>query len=195
MLRSMNLPTARLGIMLAAVPPSRTMPWTRASVRSCCRHSPIDWKRSTRASSALRPIHGSEAACAWRPVKVTSTSTLASRAIEEEVRSFGWNSSAASTPPNSPSSSMYCLPDPRSSAGQPRNTISPGNSAATEARAIAAPTPDAAIVLCPHPCPSPGRASYSARMPIRGPSPPRPPRNLPRTAVSSRPAGCSTAYP
>ena len=54
------------------------------------------------------------------------------------------------------------------------------SSSAIAASAIAAPTPDAAIVLWPQPCPSPGSASYSARIPIRGPSPPRPPR---RTAA------------
>ena len=46
---------------------------------------------------------------------------------------------------------MICLPLPRSSAGVPRNTISPGSSSAIAASAIAAPTPDAAIVLWPQP--------------------------------------------
>ena len=78
-------------------------------------------------------------------------------------------------PSNRPSSIMICLPLPRSSAGVPRKTISPGSSSATAARAIAAPTPDAAIVLWPQPWPRPGSASYSARIPMRGPSPPRPP--------------------
>ena len=74
---------------------------------------------------------------------------------------------------------MNCLPLPRSSAGVPRKTISPGRSSAMAASAIAAPTPEAAIVLCPQPWPSPGRASYSARIPIRGPSPAPPPSRRP----------------
>ena len=74
----MNRPTARSGMMFAAVPPSRMIPWTRASGRSCWRHSPIEENSSTSASSAFRPIHGSDAACDARPVKVTSMSTLAS---------------------------------------------------------------------------------------------------------------------
>ena len=91
------------------------------------------------------------------------------------VWSEGWNSSAASIPSNSPSSIITCLPDPRSSAGVPKKTISPARSLATAASPSAAPTPDAAIVLWPQPCPRPGSASYSARIPIRGPTVPRPP--------------------
>ena len=48
---------------------------------------------------------------------------------------------------NSPSSIMYCLPLPRSSAGVPRNTTSPESSPASVANATAAPTPAAAMVL------------------------------------------------
>ena len=58
---------------------------------------------------------------------------------------------AASTPSKSPSSSMNCLPEPRSSAGVPRKTTSPLISGATLASAIAAPTPLAAMVLWPQP--------------------------------------------
>ena len=47
MLRIMNRAVARSGMMLAAVPPSRTIPWTRACWGSCWRHSPIAWKRRT----------------------------------------------------------------------------------------------------------------------------------------------------
>ena len=69
---------------------------------------------------------------------------------------------------------MNCLPLPRSSAGVPRKTISPANSSRSAARAIAAPTPEAAIVLWPQPWPRPGSASYSASTPTRGPSGPLP---------------------
>src|SRR3954452_4381001 len=90
---------------------------------------------------------------------------------------------------------MNCLPLPFSSAGVPRNTISPVNVSRTAASAMAAPTPDAAIVLWPHPWPSPGSASYSASTPMRGPSAPCPPAIRARIAVASRPAGCSTVNP
>ena len=78
------------------------------------------------ASSAFWPRHGSDEACAWRPVKTTSTSSEASGWLSTWLRSHGWYSRAASRPSNSPSSIMICLPLPRSSAGVPRNTISPG---------------------------------------------------------------------
>ena len=126
----------------------------------------------TIASRAFRPFHGSAAAWACSPWKITSTSSDASGCDSTWLRSHGWNISAASIPANRPSSIIHCLPLPRSSAGVPRNTISPGSSSATEARAIAAPTPEAAIVLWPQPWPSPGSASYSARIPIRGAVPP-----------------------
>ena len=191
----MNQAVVRSGMMFAAVPPSRMIPWTRAVGRSCWRHRPTELKSRIIASSALRPIHGSDDACAWRPWNTTSTSSEASGQLSTWLRSQGWYISAASRPAISPSSIMICLPLPRSSAGVPRNTISPGSSSAIEARAIAAPTPDAAMVLWPQPCPSPGSASYSARIPIRGPSPPRPPRRTARIAVASVPAGSSTSKP
>ena len=146
------------------------------------------------ASRAFRPFHGSAAAWDCSPVKTTSTSSDASGWLSTWFRSHGWYRRAASTPANRPSSIMICLPLPRSSAGVPRNTISPGRSSATAARAIAAPTPDAAIVLWPQPWPRPGSASYSARIPMRGPSP-RPPGSVARTAVARLPAGCWTSNP
>ena len=147
----MNHALVRDGMMLAAVPPSWMIPWTRESGRSCWRHSPTELNSRTIASSALRPIHGSEAACAWSPWNVTETSSLASRRVSTLVTSEGWKRRAASRPSNKPSRIMIALPDPRSSAGVPRNTISPGNSAAMAARAMAAPTPEAAMVLWPQP--------------------------------------------
>src|SRR5450759_1689390 len=172
----MNRAVARSGMMFAAEPPSRLMPWTRACCGTCWRQSPIPWNSRTTASSAFLPSHGSLAACAALPTNVTSTSSLARSMQLTMSRSAGWKRSAASSPSKSPSSSMNCLPLPRSSAGVPRKTTSPANESRTAARAIAAPTPDAAIVLWPQPCP-------------------RPPVSRPRTAVASRPAGCSTAYP
>ena len=69
--RTMNQAFVRLGMMLAAVPPSWTMPWTRASVLSCWRHRPTELNSRISASSAFRPIHGSDAACACSPWNVT----------------------------------------------------------------------------------------------------------------------------
>ena len=147
----MNQARVRSGMMFAAVPPSWMIPWTRASGRSCCRHSPTELNSRIIASSALWPFHGSDAAWAWRPVKTMSTSSDASGWLSTWFRSQGWNRSAASIPAKRPSSIIWALPLPRSSAGQPRNTISPASSSAIAARAIAAPTPDAAIVLWPQP--------------------------------------------
>ena len=141
MLRIMNRAVARSGMMFAAVPPSRTIPWTRACCGSCWRQSPIPWKRRTTASSAFLPSQGSPAAWAALPVNVTSTSSLARSMQPTMSRSPGWKRSAASRPSMSPSSSMNCLPLPRSSAGVPRKTISPANASRSAARAIAAPTP------------------------------------------------------
>ena len=54
-------------MMLAAVPPSRMIPWTRAVGRSCWRHRPTEMNSVIIASSALRPFHGSLEACACSP--------------------------------------------------------------------------------------------------------------------------------
>ena len=135
----MNHAVVRSGMMFAAVPPSRMIPWTRAVGRSCWRQSPTELNSRIIASSALRPFHGSDEACACRPWNTTSTSSDASGQLSTWLRSQGWYISAASRPSISPSSIMICLPLPRSSAGVPRKTISPGSSSAIEASAIAAP--------------------------------------------------------
>ena len=51
----MNRPTARLGMMLAADPPSRTTPWNWSPGRSCWRSSPSATWEMVSASRALRP--------------------------------------------------------------------------------------------------------------------------------------------
>ena len=191
----MNQARVRSGMMFAAVPPSWMIPWTRQWVGSCWRQSPTETNRAIIASRALRPPTGSDAAWDCEPRERDVTSSDASGSISTWLRSHGWYSSAASRPSNRPSRSMISLPLPRSSAGVPRNTTSPAQASRIAASAIAAPTPEAAIVLWPQPWPRPGSASYSARMPIRGPSAPRPPVSRPRTAVARLPAGCSTAYP
>ena len=63
----MNQARVRSGMMFAAVPPSWMIPWTRASGRSCWRHSPTELNSRIIASSAFWPFHGSAAAWAWRP--------------------------------------------------------------------------------------------------------------------------------
>ena len=114
----MNQADVRSGMMFAAVPPSRMMPWTRAVGGSCWRHSPTELKSRIIASSAFLPVHGSDDACAWRPWNTTSTSSDASGWLSTWLRSHGWYSSAASRPSNRPSSIIVCLPLPRSSAGR-----------------------------------------------------------------------------
>ena len=64
------------------------------------------------ASRAFRPSHGSEAAWDCRPVKVTSTSSLASRITRVCVRSLGWNSNAASMPSKTPVLEHHLLARP-----------------------------------------------------------------------------------
>src|SRR5699024_11921580 len=59
-----------------------------------------------------------------------------------------------------------------SSAGVPTRVTPPGRGAPPSnrgARARNAPSEDAAITLCPQPCPTPGSASYSAVIATCGP--------------------------
>ncbi len=77
----MNQARVRSGMMLAAVPPSWMIPCTRQWVGSCWRQRPTDTYSAIIASSALRPLHGSDAACEATPVKVTVTSSEASAAL------------------------------------------------------------------------------------------------------------------
>ncbi len=74
----MNHAFVRSGMMFAAVPPSWMIPWTRVCVGSCWRHSPTETNSAIIASSAFRPFHGSDAACACSPVNTIETSSDAS---------------------------------------------------------------------------------------------------------------------
>ena len=85
----MNHARVRSGMMLAAVPPSWMIPWTRASGRSCWRHNPTEVNSRIIASSAFRPFHGSDDACAWSPLNKTSTSSDASGWLATWLRSQG----------------------------------------------------------------------------------------------------------
>ncbi len=108
----------------------------------------------------------------------------------------GWMARAASTPSNAPRSPRMTLPPPPSSAGVPITSRRPPAAATTVAAARAAPRPAAAMMLCPQPCPMPGRASYSHSTAIRGPSPPSPSSaGWPTKAVSSPCAPRSTTNP
>ena len=147
----MNQARVRSGMMFAAVPPSWMIPWTRASGRSCWRHSPTELNSRIIASSALRPFHGSDAAWAWSPLKTTSTSSRRERLALDVAPVAGVVEQRGVDAREQAVLDHPALPLPRSSAGQPRNTISPGSSSAIEASAIAAPTPEAAIVLWPQP--------------------------------------------
>ncbi len=87
----------------------------------------------------------------------------------------GWSIMAASTPSQKPLSAMMTLlpalgPCP-SSAGVPTTSTSPARSPIALLAAIPAPTAEAAMRLWPQPCPTPGRASYSARTATLGPFP------------------------
>ena len=56
-------------MMLAAVPPSRMIPWTRAVGRSCWRHRPTEVNSRISASSAFLPFHGSDDGVGLEPVE------------------------------------------------------------------------------------------------------------------------------
>ena len=61
------------------------------------------------------------------------------------------------------------MPPPPSSAGVPISFISPGKFPLRARKPKNAPILVIAIRLCPHACPIPGRASYSANNAITGP--------------------------
>ena len=83
-----------------------------------------------------------------------------------------WTMSERCVSSKAPASSSETLPPPCSSAGVPSSFTRSPASPATEASASAAPTPEDAMTLCPHACPMPGSASYSAHtVTVRSPSP------------------------
>ncbi len=103
----------------------------------------------------------------------------------------GWTIIEACRPLNAPRSSIRIFPLalPTSSAGVPSTVIVTPSSSATLAAAIPAPTDIAAIRLCPHAWPMPGRQSYSAQMPMcSGPLPARAMNavGIPATPFSTR---------
>src|SRR5207244_2292325 len=72
---------------------------------------------------------------------------------------------------------MYTLPPAASSAGVPITMTVPALSSSRDFRAIPAAHEAVPIMLCPQPCPTPGRASYSASRAMRGPPDPAVARN------------------
>src|SRR5690606_29690185 len=79
---------------------------------------------------------------------------------------------AASMPSSAPLRASTSLPVCPSSAGVPSRTTRPAGASAEASASRAArnaPTPDAAMTLCPHAWPIPGSASYSAQIAIVGP--------------------------
>ena len=109
--RRRTWPRPRPGMMFTAAPPSVMIPWTRASVRSCWRQSPIDGEQQDHARRArCGRATGRVDACAWTPVNTISASTDASSSSCTWVLFEAWIIIAASTPSNSPSSIMTCLP-------------------------------------------------------------------------------------
>ena len=85
--RPMKRPATCAGMMLAATPPSTTMPWTWSPGRSCWRSRPMATWAIVMASSALTPSHGAAEACASRPVKMTSKWSTARQRVSS--RSLG----------------------------------------------------------------------------------------------------------
>ena len=183
--------------MLAAVPPSWMIPWTRASGRSCWRHSPTDAEQQDHRVEGV-------------PALPRVGGRVRLEAVEDDVDVLrgerlrcrrgcdrrGGTAARRRGPSNRPSSIMNCLPLPRSSAGVPRKTISPGSSSAIDGEGDRGADPGrghrvvAAAVAEPRAGRRTRRGSRSA-----APSPPRPPRRVARIAVSRRPAGCSTSKP
>ena len=91
---------------------------------------------------------------------------------------------------------MICLPLPRSSAGVPRKTISPGSSSATAASAIAAPTPGRGHRVVAAAVAEPGQRVVLGEDPDPRPGARRVRRaRIARIAVGRLPAGCSTVEP
>jgi hypothetical protein len=163
------------GMMLVTSPPCATIALTRARLDSCWRNSPIATRDSVAASPALTPWWGATAACDARPVKVARNRSTACELTPTADRSgpeAGCTISDRALSSHAPASRRSTFPPPCSSAGVPSSTTRSPSSSATAASPIAAPTPAAAIMLCPQACPIPGSASYSAHsVTVRSPSP------------------------
>ena len=157
----------------------------RASGRSCCRHSPTALNSRISASSAFLPLPWLRRGVRLEPAERDVDVLRRQRRDLDVVPVAGVVEQRGVEALEQPVLDHELLAaDPRSSAGVPRKTISPAISSRSAASAIAAPTPEAAIVLWPQPWPSPGRASYSARTPIRGAAAPRPPAQTGRARPS-----------
>ena len=154
----MNQARVRSGMMFAAVPPSWMIPWTRAVGSSCWRHRPTDANSRIIASSAFLPFHGSDAACACSPVNDDLDVLRRERpavdvvAVARVVQQGGVEALEQAVLDHD----LLAAPPLLGRACRGRRSR-PGSSSAMAARAIAAPTPDAAIVLWPQPWPRPGQ--------------------------------------
>jgi hypothetical protein len=142
------------------------------------------------ASRAFTPSHGSAEACEALPVNSKVPRAIPRRSWCRIVRSKPWIIIAQSTSLKTPALISFTLPPPPSSAGVPITWIRPlGSRSRTAASAAPAPAPEVAITLWPHACPMPGRASYSHRIAMVGPSPVS---MVARNAVSTPPTPFST---
>ena len=95
----------------------------------------------------------------------------------------GWTIKAASSPRKIPSFTIRALPPTVSSAGSADDPDRrPGAGRGAGRGPSAAPRADAAIRLCPQPCPTSGSASYSARIAMLGPG-------FPPSAVATKEVG------
>ena len=146
---------------------------------------------ATIASSAFSPASGLAAACAALPSNSTSSSRQASANATAVLRLPGCTMIAQSSPSNAPRAAMYTFPPAASSAGVPITISVPPVSSSSGLSAIPAAHDAVPMMLCPQPCPTPGSASYSARIATRGAPEPAVARKA--VAISQMPR--STANP
>ena len=112
------------------------------------------------------PFSGQDAAWAVLPLYINLIGYKALLDPLALVSPSGWTIIAASNSSNTPASAKITFPPLVSSAGVPYTIIFPPISSKTLLKATAAPDDITPIILCPHPCPILGNASYSHKYPI-----------------------------
>ena len=144
--------------MLAASPPSVTMPWTWSPGGSCWRSRPRATWAMAMASPALIPCHGAAEAWALLPVKVDVEVGHGQAGAGQPVAAArGGPSWPRGRRRRRPASSMMILPPPPSSAGVPRTRTVRPSSSARGASPSPAPTAEAAMMLWPQAWPTSGQ--------------------------------------
>ena len=118
-------------------------------------------------------MNGLADACAATPWYVTRSCRRPRNGWSTTSNPNGWTMIAASTPAKNPLRARISLPELPSSAGVPSSRTRPGSSrpsATAWTSARNAPVAAPAMRWWPHAWPTPGRASYSARIAIVGPA-------------------------